>query len=829
MRFLKFLASAFLTAGLVYVLSNPLTIKGVSLPALGKLFNPFSGFWQNAEGAFSFGEKNELQIPSLKSKVKVVYDDRDVPHIFADNTADVLRAQGYIHAQNRLFQMDLTAHAMAGRLSEMVGERALENDKMERRHGTLRAAEASVEAWKKNTEMYQWLEAYVEGVNAYIATLTEKTMPVEYKILGATPEKWSVLSTSLFYKGMCRTLARGEMDAEMSNTLSKLGEKEFNQLFPERHPKTMPIVPSGTSWNFKPVASNIPSVPNTSTSQIIDFQDNVTKEAGIGSNNWAVAGSKTTSGKAILAGDPHLNMTLPAIWYECQMTTPEFNTYGVSLPGIPFVVIGFNNDIAWTQTNAQHDVADWFRLEWKDATKKEYKLDGKYVAVEERVEEFHVKGKGIEKEVVKWTKFGPVAFEDGSNPRNDLAFHWVAAEGNPNDMATFYLMAKAKNFDDFSSALKDFACPMQNFAFACKNGDIAIRTQGWLPIRKRGGGRMISDGTTSSSLWSGYAPFEHMPYVKNPKSGYVVSANQNTTDASYPYYYTSRTFDNFRSRRINKLLSEDKKFSLDDIRKMQYDNYGLDAEEFLPIIMKRLEGVTLGAPEQAAIEELKKWNFHYTKDSKAAMIFDAWMANFQKQTWDELWFEDILNPVTIPPSTKMKKLNPFAMPQTWRTMQLLEDDVNSKHFDNMTTPEVENGSMILISSLTKALADIVLESTVQLNPNLDYGAYKKTRIEHIAKLPGFAHKLNADGSANAVNATKTTAGPSWRMVVEMGDTPHAYVVYPGGQSGNPGNKSSEEFIERWANGEHYEAIFMKSADEKQERLKKIIEFSQNNK
>ncbi len=823
MRFLKFLASAMLTFALGYALSNQLTIKGVSLPAMGKLLNPFSGFWQNADGAFSFGEKNELPIAGLKAKVKVVYDDRQVPHIFAENTADALRAQGYLHAQNRLFQMDLTAHAMAGRLSEMVGSRALENDKMERRHGTLQAAENSAEAWKKNPEMYTLVEAYVEGVNSYIATLTEKTMPVEYKILGATPEKWSALSTSLFFKGMCRSLARGEMDAEMSNTLSKLGQTEFDKLFPERHPKTIPIIP-GSNWNFKAMTSNMPPAANAKLSEVIDFQDNITKESGIGSNNWAISGNKTTSGKAILAGDPHLMMTLPAIWYECQITTPEFNTYGVSLPGIPFVVIGFNNDIAWSQTNSQHDVADWFRLEWKDATKKEYKLDGQFVAVEERVEEFHVKGEGIVKEVVKWTKFGPVTFEDGSSVRNDLAFHWLAAEANPNDLATFYMMAKAKNFEDFSNALKNYAYPMMNYAFAGKNGDIGMRTQGWLPIRPRGAGRLISDGTSSANLWKGYAPYEQMPYVKNPKSGFVLSTNQNTTDASYPYYYTTRTFDNFRSRRLHHLLSEDKKFSLDDMRKMQYDVYGLDAEEYMPVILKRLEGVTMGAAEQAALEEVKKWDFKYTKESKAAMIFDTWMANFSKATWDDLWLEDALNPKLAIPSTAMRKLNPFALPHVWRTMQLLDNEANSKHFDNITTPEVENGSMILVASLTQTLADIVAESALQLNPNLDYGAYKNTRIEHIAKLPGFAHKLHVEGNGNAINATKTFAGPSWRMVVEMGDTPRAYVVYPGGQSGNPGSKASEEFIERWQSGEHYEAIFMKSADEKQERLKKTVEF-----
>jgi penicillin G amidase len=813
MRFLKFLASSLLTVGLIYALSNELTISGKTIPALGKLFNPFSGFWQNADGlgSLSFGEK-PLILQGQKGNVSVVFDDRDVPHIFADSLTDAARAQGYIHAQNRLFQMDISARAAGGRLSEIIAdERALENDKIERRHGMKAAAEASVAAWKTNPSTYRIIEAYAEGVNSYIATLNEKTLPVEYKILGFQPETWTPLHSALFLKRMCRTLARTEQDAEMSNSLAALGEADFQKLFPERHPKSVPIVPAGTKWNFAPVASNnVKTMPAKSVSDVINIEIDVEKEMGVGSNNWVVSGSKTASGKPILAGDPHLSLTFPSIWYECQITTPEINVYGVSLPCLPLIVIGFNNDIAWTQTNSQHDVADLYRMEWKDETKKEYKLDGKWERVEEHIEEYQVKGKGIIKDIVKWTKLGPIAYEDGSSARNDLAFHWLAADPNAFDITTFIDLAKAKNFDDFSNALKNYACPMQNYAFACKDGDIAIRTQGWLPIRQRGTGGLVSDGTSSANLWKGYVPFEQMPYVKNPSSGFAVSANQHTTDASYPYYYTSREFDVFRSRRLNQLLSEDKKFSIEDIRSMQYDCYGIDAEELLPVLLKNVDSTALNPTALSALLSVAQWDYKYTADSKAAMFYEAWIKNFVKLTWDNLWIKE--------------KLNPYAIPKRWRTIQLLEDDKDSKHFDIANTPEIENGRQIAAKALNAAVEDIAKESALQLNPNLDYAAFMNTKISHIANFPGFDRKIHVDGHGDAVNATRGGHGPSWRMVVEMGDTPRAYVLYPGGQNGNPGSKTSEAFVDAWSKGEHYEAIFMKLPSDKNEHLKKTIVF-----
>ena len=812
MRILKFTGSLILTLGLCVSLSVQFKANGQYLPSFGCLLNPFSGFWQNAE-SLNVSSENAVKIPGLKGRVSVIYDDREVPHVFAESVNDAIRVQGYLHAKNRLFQMDISSRSAAGRLSEVIGEKTLEYDQTERRYGMIKAAENAVNGWKKNPEAYAMMEAYAEGVNAYISQLSDKNLPLEYKIMGFRPENWTPLHSALFFKSMCRTLARNDLDAELSNTLLKLGEAEFTKLFPDSHPLQTPIIPSGIKWNFKALDEQIASTTGLNISGLIDKKDNSDKEPGTGSNNWVVGPSKTVNGHPILCGDPHLNLTLPSIWYEIQLCTPEFNTYGVSLPGMPLTLIGFNSDIAWTVTNSQHDVADWYRMDWANAEKTAYRFNGNNMPVVKQAEAIMVKGKGVIWDTVRYTHIGPIVFEDKSRIQNDLAFHWVAAEENPYDLKALYGIAKSKNFEEFSFALKDYSFPMQNFAFACKNGDIAMRTQGWMPIRSRGAGQLVQDGNSSGNMWKGYVPFEHLPQIKNPKSAFVMSANQNTTDATYPYKYYSRQFDNFRGRRLNALLSADKKFSIDELRKMQYDSYGLDAEEYTPVIRSVMQESAMSESEKVIYNSILGWDFNYEKTSVPAMYFRAWMEQMKKQTWDELYVKE--------------KNNPFALPHLWRTIKLLQEEPNSIHFDKADTPQKEDGKDILLMSFKAGIADVESEKAKRNDQNLDYGKFIDCRIEHIARIPGFGEKIYTSGNENAVNATRGNKGPSWRMVVEMGDEPRAYIVYPGGESGNPGSLCYNQFVERWENGNHYEAVYLKNENSTNERLVRKVIFSAN--
>ena len=814
MRFLKLLLSLLATGGLVYALTTSFTIKGNAAPAFGNLLNPFSGFWQNASGSTSASfDLKSGQISGLNAGVKVEFDDREVPHIFAENINDAVFIQGYLHAQNRLFQMDISTRKAAGRLSEIIANpKALESDMNERRYGMLWAAENALKAWQKDAASYKVLESYVAGVNAYIGSLEEKNYPVEYKILGCKPEPWTTLKTSLFFKTMCQMLARGDLDVDASNTLSILGKTDFDKLLPDICPDQKPIVPAGTRWDFKAATNAVPAAAPASFTSTYEVTNDVEHPEGVGSNNWVVGPKKTESGKPILCGDPHLGLTLPSIWYECQITTPEMNTYGVSLPGIPFVVTGFNNHIAWTQTNAMIDVAEWYKLKWKDDSHEQYELDGKWTNVTHKIEEYQVKGKGLVKDDVKYTKFGPVVVENNEKADNGLAFRWLCHDESQNDISVFYEIGKSKNADEFATALKKYAFPMQNYAFATASGDYGIFTRGRLPIMEKGSGRFVSDGTSSKSDWSGDVPMEQMPTVKNHPQGFVMSANQNQTDRTYPYDYHSYQFETVRSRYLQRKLEENKKFTFDDMKKLQNDVYSLDAEESLPVLLANIDTTQLSAAAKNLLPDLMAWKFDFVKESKAAMYYDIWIENFRKMTWDELQADNI----------KAR----YLKPKTWATIKMLKDNKDNKYFDIASTPDKENGKIIVTKSLNNVLDSIAKKVLVNLNPNMNYSDYKRTSLDHIAKMPGFGHEnVAVGGNGQALNCMKSKHGPSWRMIVEPGENPKAFIVYPGGQTGNPGAKQFEQFIDSWANGEYYEAIYLKKASEGNARVTKTYEFS----
>ncbi len=333
MRFLTLGILTLLSVGLLWVLDthNPF---GSPVPAMGRLLNPVTGFWANAEAQGLFPNQ-KLQLSGLNSQIDLVFDERRVPHIFAASAEDAFFAQGYITAYNRLWQMDMSTRKVSGRLAEVVGERALASDLLQRRKGIVKAAEATLKAWEKSPEDSKALHAYVAGVNAYISTLKPAQYPLEYKLMGFKPEPWSAMRSVLFIKAMAEDLCARNEDLAATNTRTILGEERFRDLFPEYNPKQSPIIPSEVKWNFAPVQPQ-PRVemPESLLSGLFPDQNIPQPFEGIGSNNWAVGPQKTLNGNAILCNDPHLGLTLPSIWFEIQMQCPDFNAYGVSLPGL---------------------------------------------------------------------------------------------------------------------------------------------------------------------------------------------------------------------------------------------------------------------------------------------------------------------------------------------------------------------------------------------------------------------------------------------------------------------------------------------------------------
>lgn len=821
MRIFKFLLSLATTLGLVWALNNSLTIKGAPIPAFGKLLSPFEGFWQNGEPVES--NPQNVVISQLKNNVKVAYDDRLVPHIFADNISDAYHVQGYLHAVNRLWEMDFITRAAGGRLSEVLGNRILRGtmttvdyDKLNRRRGIVAGAENTVKEWQKDTETWALIQSYCAGVNQYISQLKYKNYPIEYKIFGITPEEWTPLRMALMAKYMAMDLALREDDLATTNAKTLFGG-DFDNLFPTYFNEQDPIVPKGTSWSGGAAAPNANN--EAKLSSMISFQsfEEAKPDENNGSNNWAVAASKTKNKKPILCGDPHLGLRLPSIWYELEISTPDMNVYGVSIPGLPAVIIGFNDHIAWTQTNVGHDVADWYSIKWKDKTHTEYELDGALKKADMRIEEIKVKSEPSVLDTVKYTVWGPVVYESDTLPLSNMAFHWLANIVQESSIKTFVKLNKAKNYAEYSEAIQDFNVPAQNYAFASKEGDIALKVMGMFPIKNKGQGRFLQDGSVSANNWKGFVPKAQVPQYKNPSRGFVSSANQHSTDPSYPYFYSSENFEPYRGRIVNKFLAKSDTFTVEDMMKLQNNNYSLMAEEALPNMIKHLDTASLSPAEKGFLTDLQGWNYYYDADKAAPIYFEEWFNAFYDATWDEV--------------SSQKNAQNIAKPKMWRTVFMLRDEPNNKYFDIQSTTDKKESVKDILTAAFKKMATQVPVITTEIKakypdaPTFIWAHYKDTEVPHVSMIPGMGrYHISNGGYGKALNAIKKDHGPSWRMIVELGDTPRAFVVYPGGQSGNPGSKNFDTNLEKWTKGEYYEAVFLRKADEANQRIKLVQEF-----
>ncbi|MEM6967176.1 MAG: penicillin acylase family protein [Bacteroidota bacterium] len=810
MNKVKFVISLFVTIALTYTLHHPIPTEQLPIPPLGKLLNPYTGFWKNAEPVdANIKEEQVFSFLNLEKPVRVTYDDKMVPHIFAESLKDAITVQGYLEAKNRLWQMDFSTRATSGRISEVIGPLAINTDKSKRRMGLLMAAENTLKTWKSAPREYEIIEAYTKGVNAYIENLTPADYPLEFKILDYEPEPWTPLKSAIFMKAMAETLSSREVDLQSTNALNHFGREKFDYIYPERNDKESPIIPKSVKWNFESALNSeerAPSEPSLGTIYHTPFE----KPAEfIGSNNWTVAGSKTANGKPILCNDPHLNLTLPAIWYEIQIHTPETNVYGVSLPGVPGVTIGFNENIAWGFTNVGHDIMDWYKIKWADNQKTTYYLDDQVMKTELKVERIKVRGQADILDTVRYTYWGPVSYESKDHPYQDLAMHWLVHEGKGNELTSFLGINTAKNFDDYYNGIRRFDNPAQNIAFASRDGDIALKVQGKFPIKAEEQGRFVQDGSTKATAWKGFIPFEQTPFVKNPEQGFVGSANQFSADTTYPYYYNGG-FEDYRGRSLNQQLATMDDIAVQDMKDLQGSNYSIKAAEALPLMLGYLQAAELNAQEKELLKILASWDYNYDKEDTAPIIFDTLFREFYRQTWDEVF--------TVMEDNEI----PFLYPESWRTIELLEKTPNDELFDDQTTADKKETAEDIVVASFKAIA-AESENWKENGKFISWETYRNLKIPHLLNLPGFKSKfVSRGGSGDVLNAFNVRGGrafgPSWKMIVELDDEVRAYGVYPAGQSGNPGSPYYDSMVETWASGDYYELIFMRNKNEEHERL-----------
>mgnify|MGYP001560048593 CR=1 FL=1 len=789
MRIVKVAISFVITIGLIYFLNRGWNF-GSPIPPLGKFLDPFHGFWQNAETGKV--KNNTLSIPGLKDEVTIIYDSLLIPHIFANNDEDLYFTQGYVTAQHRLWQMEFQTHAAAGRISEIVGEAALDFDRSQRRIGMVMGAENSLNMMHEDPQVEAAVIAYTAGVNAFIGQLDFEELPIEYKLMDYEPEPWTELKVGLFLMNMAKTLNSGENDLEMTNALQVFGKETLDLLFPDREPVSDPIVDNPGGWKFNPLS--LDSIPVTSTTEIVSVRPLEKQPKGIGSNNWAVSGKKTASGSPILCSDPHLGLTMPSIWFAIHLNAPGVNTMGSSFPGTPCVIIGFNDSIAWGPTNAQRDLVDWYKITFKDKTKNEYLSDGRWKPSRKVVEKFSIKGKPNFYDTIVFTHLGPVTYDESyhsTEQNKHYSYRWIAHDGG-NILRTFYELNRATNHQDYMDALDHHYFPAQNFAFASVSGDIAIRIQGKYPVRRKGEGKFLLDGSITSTEWKAFIPFDQNVMIKNPERGFVSSTNQYPVDATYPYYVHSDQWEYYRNRRVNRVLKELTNITPQRMMELQNDNYNIQAEEYLPLLLEEIKSSVLTKEEQTVIDLLASWDYVNAATGTAASFFEAWVVELQKAIWDEMSDSNVNLPV----------------PSDYTTWWLLKNKPDLPFYDYQKTPEKEDRKAIIGMAFHNALLR-VSDWKKKNKKDPDWAYYKDSYVRHLLRLEPFGvHAFNG-GNSNTLNASRGDWGPSWRMIVSLEKTGvKAWGVYPGGQSGNPGSKFYGNLMDAWEKAQPYQLKFV---------------------
>ncbi len=810
MRVTSLIGFTLLSAGLCYV-----GARGAGpLPPLGPLIDP-------ARGALAMSRSTELpttwsgKIPGLTAAVTVTYDDRGVPHVKATTVEDAYRALGFVVARDRLFQMELQYRAAAGTISEF-NAKALAIDTVSRQIGMPWGAERRFALVKKDSKAMQSLDAYAAGVNAYLDQMRPGDLPIEYRLLGKSPMRWQAKNAFYFLARMNQTLSFILPELNILRAQLLVGHAAAEELYGSSASIQEPIQPNGqktTRFDLSPLPP--PGAPDSSALQATKAIAMVTSALGLqadegettreASNNWVIGPKRTKNGNAILAGDPHLELSLPSIWYEAHLTVPgQLDTYGFTFAGTPSIVLGFNRDVAWSATNTGADVVDFYREtvdDQKNPTK--YMLDGAWRPLEMHPETYRgPSGAVLLTDTLRYTHRGPLRLLAGAW----LSMRWTALDTNNVDasLGAFQAAQTATSVAGLMDAMAAYPGPAQNFVMADRGGNIGIRSTGLYPIRPGdGSGLGFRDGSTSASDWTGYWATKDYPQSINPPQGYLASANQQPIDPKMnPRYFGADWPAPWRAMRINQRLRADSAWTMGGVRRMQVDSGSARADFLVPYFLDaaaRLAGAGRSTKEIArAASVLAEWNRSYMPGDKRAILFETAMERLGPLVWDELAGRDS--------TSWMRPRLPGGM-----ALARLLQQPDSKWWDDRRTPALETRDDVLARALTLAYAEVSAKyGRDSSSSEWEWGNTSPMKIYHLLKLEPFS-ALDVEARSGpetiAPRAAGGTHSASERLVVEMGPTVRAATTYPGGQSGNPFSKFYRDRIGKWRHGSLDSALF----------------------
>ena len=789
----------------------------------------------------------EVSLNGIHGKVDILRDDMGIPQIYADDPEDLFFAQGYSHAQDRFFEMDFRRHVTSGRLTELFGKSALETDKFVRTLGWRRVAEQELAQLDDKTT--RLLTAYSRGVNAYIAGKSSSKLSLEYAVLSLTgpdyrPEPWQPADSLAWIKAMAWDL-RSNMSDEITRTLStaKLSPAQVDELYPAQPKANKPIVGDdgvlvGDRFAQDGVVAKMPLARAAvaalkSAGRAADKLPALLGTGeGIGSNSWVVDGQHSTTGKPILSNDPHLAPSMPGIWYEvglhCRKVSSacRYDVAGFSFSGLPGVVVGHNDKIAWGVTTMYADVAD---LYLEKVTGDTYEYDGKQKPLTKRTETFKVEGGKTQTITVRSTQHGPIISDvdddlakvgttaqvGGLAGNYAVALRWTALTPEPTIKAVFALDT-AQNWQDFRAAAKLFTVPSQNLIYADKEGNIGYQSPGLIPIRGKGDGRLPVPGWDPDYEWKGTIPFDSLPTVFNPKEGFIVTANQQVIGDQYPLNLGKDSAAGYRSQRIRGLLAKKSKLSVADMTRIQLDMYSANAEQLVPLLLKvPLESAYYRQGQDA----LKGWDFQQTADSGAAAYFNAVWRNLLKLTFhDEL----------------PKGEWPDGGERWFNVLRTIIEQPTSHWWDNVTTSnKIESRDEILVQAMRDARDELTRKQSRDPH-NWSWGKFHKLTLVNSTLGDSGVGLINSlfnrgpyevGGGGGLVDATgwdatkgyAVTAVPSMRMVVDLADMDKSRWIQLTGNSGHAFNRNYTDQTKLWLKGETMPWAFSKSAIEKSTR------------
>jgi penicillin amidase len=734
-------------------------------------------------------------VPGLSDTVVVTFDRFAIPHIAARSDADAFAALGYLHARERLWQMELFRRAAEGRLAEVLGPAAVSSDRFLRTLDIPLAAERSLAILPPATQ--ELLAAYVRGVNRWIAG-RPRPLPVEFQVLRFAPEPWTPRQSLEIARLMAWDLVNADFELDLARLAAKVGRERVRDLMPSCPAEGPVILPEGTAhWDTLPTdraarrggaglaaavpsvllaARDVPTVPALAR-EILDGA-----AMSRASNSWVIGPSKSKSGKPILANDPHLALRAPSLWYLAAIASPGFRVVGATIPGLPAVVLGHNARIAWGATNVGVDDVD-FVIERLNDDSSAVETPTGWVEMDVVHDSIHVRGAPTVPFTMRRTPNGPLVDRNvPGEPHTALAMHWNAQDAS-DELTAILGIDRAGDWASFSAALRGFQVPEQNWIYADVDGNIGYRMAGRVPVRRSGEGSLPTPGWTGEGHWDRYLAFEELPWTLNPPEGFIVTANNRVVGPSYPHLITRNCELPYRAARIRQMLERGGPFSQDDVRHLQMDTLDLFAQWAKEPAAKAAEAA--GRPDLAPA--LRAWDGTAGADREEPSLFYVWYRTLQRMTLEDE------APGSVPNASVF---------QRWMRAG------TSPWFDDVRTPQREDFDTLAVRAMRAAIPVAAGVRWGRVHTTLSAHALGTVKpLDAVLGLnigpaarSGSPYTVDVAGFGLRPPFVNTFAA-SFRHVVDLAEPDGALMVITTGESGNPVSRHYRDQVQRWWNGD----------------------------